>query len=136
MNKYALDTSAIFAYIESEEGADAVEKIFTLARKDKCKIFISFISLMELYYVIWQRKGEDIARELVVLIKSLPVEIMESNERLILSAGRIKASHKLSVADAIVTATAIEKSATLVHKDSELEPISKYVTTLKLPFNL
>ena len=130
---YVFDTSAIFAYIESEEGADAVEKILTLARKDKCKIFISFISLMELYYVTWQRKGEDIARELVVLIKSLPVEIVESNERLILSAGRIKASHKLSVADAIVTATAIEKSATLIHKASELEPVSKYIKTLKLP---
>jgi hypothetical protein len=41
---------------------------------------------------------------------------------------------ELSVVDAIVTATAIEKSAILIHKDSELEPISRYVTTLKLPF--
>ena len=132
---YVLDTSAIFAYIESEEDIDAVEKILTLARKDKCRIFMSFISLMELYYVTWHRKGEDIAREIVVLIKSLPIEIVESTERLILSAGRIKANHKLSVADAIVTATAIEKSATLVHKDSELESVSRYVTTLKLPFS-
>ena len=128
-----LDTSAIFVYLESEEGADEVEKILTLARKDKCKVFISFISLMEVYYIVWQRKGEGIAKEAIVLIKSLPIEIVESKERLILSAGHIKANHKLSVADAIVTATAIEKSAKLVHKDSELEPVSQYVATLELP---
>lgn len=133
---YVFDTSAIFAYTESEEGADDVEKILILAKKSKCKIFISFISLMELYYITWQKKGEDIARELVVLIKSLPIEIIESRERLILLAGRIKANHKLSVADAIVTATAIEKSAALVHKDSELESVSQYTTTLKLPMKL
>ena len=130
---YVLDTSAIFVYLESEEGADEVEKILTLARKDKCKVFISFISLMEVYYIVWQRKGEGIAKEAIVLIKSLPIEIVESKERLILSAGHIKANHKLSVADAIVTATAIEKSAKLVHKDSELEPVSQYVATLELP---
>lgn len=128
-----LDTSAIFVYLESEDGADEVEKILILARKDKCKIFISFISLMEVYYIVWQRKGEGIAKEAIVLIKSLPIEIVESKERLTLSAGRIKANHKLSVADAIVAATAIEKSAKLVHKDSELEPVSQYVKTLKLP---
>ena len=128
-----LDTSAIFVYLESEDGADEVEKILTFARKNKCKVFISFISLMEVYYIVWQRKGEDVAKEAIVLIKSLPIEIVESKERLILSAGRIKANHKLSVADAIVAATAIEKSASLVHKDSELEPVSQYVKTLKLP---
>jgi len=53
---------------------------------------------------------------------------------LILSAGRIKANHKLSVADAIIAATALEKSAGLVHKDLELKPVSQYVTTLELPF--
>ena len=130
---YVLDTSAIFVYTESERGADAVEKILMLAQKNRCKVFISFISLMEAYYILWQRKGEDTAKEAVVLIKSLPVEIVESKERITLSAGRIKANHKLSVADAIIAATAMEKSAILIHKDAELEPVSKYIETLKLP---
>lgn len=131
---YVFDTSAIFVYTESGEGSDRVENILTLASKGRCEIFISFISLMEIYYVSWQNKGEDIAKESVVLVKSLPIQIVESNERLILSAGRIKANHKLSVADAIVAATAIERSAVLVHKDPELEAVSKYVKTLSLPY--
>ncbi len=134
IKNYVLDTSAIFTYAESEAGSDTVEEILTLAKKSKCNLYLSFISLMEIYYVAWQKKGEDTAKELVVLVKSLPLEIINSTERLILSAGRIKANHRLSVADAIVTATAIEKSAILVHKDPELEAASSYVEILKLPY--
>ena len=129
---YVLDTSALFVYIQEESGSRTVENIFDSAAKEKCNIFVSFISLMEIYYITWQEKGEDIAKELVILVKSLPIEIVESNERLILSAGRIKASHRLSVADAIVAATAIDKSGILVHKDPELDAVSRYVKTLRL----
>jgi predicted nucleic acid-binding protein len=132
---YAFDTSAIFCYIEGEKGCDKVEHILTLAKKGKCYIYISFISLLEIYYISWQEKGEDIAKELVVMVKALPLQIVESNERLILSAGRIKARHRSSVADAIVAATAIEKSAVLVHKDPELEIAAQYGgKTLSLPY--
>ena len=89
---------------------------------------------MELYYVTWQEKSEDADRELIILVKSLPVHRVDSNERLTLSAGRLKANHRLSVADAFIAATAIEKGAVLVHKDPELEVISKYTETIELPY--
>ena len=134
MNKvFVLDTSAIFTYLESEPGADAVEKILVQAKGKRCEVFVSFITLMEVYYISWQKKGEDTAKELVVFLKSLPINIVESSERLILSAGRLKANHKLSVADAIIASVAIDKSATLVHKDPELDIVSRYTSTLKLP---
>lgn len=130
---YLLDTSAIFAYIELEPGAEIVEHILTLAQKGKCKVYLSFISLLEAYYVTWQKKGEDSAKQLAMLLKSLPVERIESYERLILLAGSIKANHRLSLADAIVSATVIEKQAVLVHKDPELKAVSRYIGTLFLP---
>lgn len=89
---------------------------------------------MELYYVTWQAKSEDAAKELIILVKSLPVHRVDSNERITLSAGRIKANHSLSVADAFIAATAIDKGAALVHKDPELKVISKYTETLELPY--
>ncbi len=130
---FVLDTSAIFTYLEYEAGADKVERILVQAKGKRCEVFVSFITLMEIYYISWQRKGEDVAKELVVFLKSLPITIVESSERLILSAGRLKANHKLSVADAIIAAIAVDKSATLVHKDPELDIISQYTSTLKLP---
>jgi predicted nucleic acid-binding protein len=85
-------------------------------------------------YVFATEKGEGAAKELIILVKSLPVHRVDSNERITLSAGRIKANHRLSVADAFIAATAIDKDAVLVHKDPELEVISKYTETLELPY--
>ena len=133
MDRYVLDTSALFVYTEGQKGADIIGDILVSAKKKKREAFLSFISLMEIYYVTWQRKSEDSAKELIVLIKSLPIHIVESSERLTLSAGRIKANHRMSVADALIAATAIEKSAVLIHKDSELDVVAKYTKTLRLP---
>lgn len=89
---------------------------------------------MEIYYVTWMAKGESAAKELSVLVKALPLQRVDSNERITLSAGRIKALHRLSAADAFVAATAIDKNAILVHKDPELKVISQYTETLELPY--
>lgn len=131
---YVLDTSAIFTLTRDERGRDTVEDILISAQKGKCRVYLSFISLMEIYYITWQEKSESSAKELVILVKSLPVEIMESSERIALSAGRIKANHKLSVADALIAATAMDKGAVLVHKDPELEAVSDYIETRQLPY--
>jgi len=131
---YVLDTSAIFTFTKEEDGSDEVEDILNLAKKGKNSVYLSFISFMELYYVTWQEKNEDAAKELIILVKSLPVHMVDSNERITLSAGRIKANYRLSVADAFIAATAIDKGAVLVHKDPELKIISKYIETLELPY--
>ncbi|MBI5360279.1 MAG: type II toxin-antitoxin system VapC family toxin [Planctomycetes bacterium] len=131
---YLLDTSAIFAYTKGEPGSNDIEHILLLAQKEKCTVYISFISLTELYYITWQAKDESSAKELIMLVKSLPVQIVNSTEKIALSAGRIKANHRLSVADAVIAATAIDKNAVLVHKDPELKPIAQYVKTVELPF--
>lgn len=131
---YVLDTSAIFTLTKGEDGSDEVEDILHLAKKGKNSVYLSFVSFMELYYVTWQEKSEDVAKELIILVKSLPVHMVDSNERITLSAGRIKANYRLSVADAFIAATAIDKGAVLVHKDPELKVISKYIETLELPY--
>jgi len=131
---YVLDTSAIFTFTKSEDGSDIVEDILVSAAKGRSYVYLSFISLMELYYVTWQAKSERAARELIILVKSLPVQRVDPNERIILSAGRIKALHRLSVADAFIAATAIEKSSILVHKDPELQVVSAYAEMLELQY--
>lgn len=131
---YVLDTSAIFTLTKGEDGSDTVENILTLAEKGKCTGYLSFASFMEIYYITWMSKGESAAKELLILVRSLPLQRVDSTERITLSAGRIKALHRLSVADAFITATAIDKNAVLVHKDPELKVMSKLIETLELPY--
>ena len=111
-----------------------MENILTLAEKGKCTGYLSFASFMEIYYITWMSKGESAAKELLILVRSLPLQRVDSTERITLSAGRIKALHRLSVADAFIAATAIDKNAVLVHKDPELKVMSKLIETLELPY--
>src|SRR3990172_6373023 len=115
----------MFTLTKGEDGSDTVEDFLYLAGKGKCTVNLSFASFMEIYYITWMAKGESAAKELIILVKSLPVQKIDSNERITLSAGRIKALHRLSVADAFIAATAIDRKSVLVHKDPELKVISQ-----------
>jgi ribonuclease VapC len=129
---FVLDTSALFCLKDDEPGASEVE---TLLRKHgrKGTVFICFISIMELAYIVEQEQGEAAARLGVLQLKQLPLQVVESDEPLGLAAARIKARHRLSVADAWIAATAERLGATLVHKDPEFEPLTGVIPQKTLP---
>ncbi len=131
---YVLDTSAIAAFTDQEEGAVEVERLLDAARRDECQIEVCAISLMELYYIALQEKGEDEATKLIALVKAWPVRWIYPDERTLLQAGKIKANYRLSVADAIIAAVAKLRQAKLVHKDPELAALATEVLLLTLPF--
>ncbi len=130
---FVLDTSALFCLKEDEPGAAEVEKILRDGGA-KGRVLVSFISLMEFFYILQQEQGERAAQKGYLEMKQLPVNVIESDEQLGLSAAGIKASHKLSVADAWVAATAQRLQATLVHKDPEFESLKDYLTLHPLPY--
>lgn len=131
---YVLDTSAIVALTDQEEGAEEVERLLEAARGQTCRIELSALSLMELYYVALQEQGEDEAVKLLALVKSWPITPLYPDERTLLQAARIKASYRLSFVDAVIAATAKLRQATLVHKDPELIALSSEVSLFTLPF--
>jgi ribonuclease VapC len=130
---FVLDTSALLCLKENEAGAAEVETILREHGK-KETVFISFMSVMELAYILEQEQGETAAHQGILQLKQLPVQIVESDEPLGLAAARIKAGHKLSVADAWIAATAERLGATLVHKDPEFEPLAKLIHLKTLPW--
>ena len=131
---YVLDTSAWLTLIEDENGADVVQKILEKSREGEVTVFVSFITFMEVYYIMLQEHGTAEAQERLKLMSSLPMLRIESSQALSILAAEIKALHKLSVADAWIGALAKEQCAILVHKDPEYEQIEDFVQTLKLPY--
>jgi len=132
-DRYLLDTSAILAFTDQEPGSRQVERILTLASAGACSVEVSALSLMEIFYVTLQERGEDLACLLVVLVKKWPVAWVYPDETILLRAGRVKAGFRLSLADAIIAATAIHRGATLVHKDPELAALDDRLALLALP---
>lgn len=101
-----LDSYAILAYIADEEGADKVEEYLSLARAGKAELYMNVVNLGEIYYILARRKGVEVANLSVALLKEEPIKFVSVDERLSLLAGRIKAFHRLSYADAFAVATA------------------------------
>jgi predicted nucleic acid-binding protein len=131
---YVLDTSAILTYTDREDGVVEVEKLLENARLRKCRIEACSISLMEIYYITLRESGEDLAARLVALVKSWPLIWVYPDEKILLQAGKLKASFRLSVADALIAAVAKLHRACLVHKDPELAAMAGIIPLLNLPY--
>ena len=125
---HVLDTSALLALLEDEEGADTVERVLHHE-----KVFVSFISLMEFLYVKLREQGEERAGMAYALLKAMPIHVVESDEELCMLAAHIKAAHRLSLADAWIAATAERLGAILVHKDPEFDAFTERLKMLRLP---
>ena len=131
--RYLLDTSALFCLKGNEPGAGEVERVLRDAGP-KERVSISFISLMEFFYIVQQEQGEEEAQKSYLQLKQLPLQVVESDEALGLAAARFKARGKISVADAWIAATAQRLQATLIHKDPEFEAFQDELALSPLPY--
>jgi len=129
---FVLDTSAILALWNEEDGASTVEKILRNKRHHR-KIYVSFMTLMECRYRLWKDQGQNAADEIFRALSLLPVTRVDVDEELLLIASELKARHRISVADSWIIATAITRNATLVHKDPEFDTLSDKVAMKPLP---
>lgn len=118
--RYVLDTSAILAFLGGDPGADREKRPLGGGRVGRHGVCVCAITLMELSYTAMRVQGEDAAFRLVALVKAWPLEWVYTE--ILLQAGRLKASRRLSVAEALIAALACIRAATLVHKDPELDP--------------
>ena len=127
---YLLDTSALLSFIEDEAGADRVEK----ALKQSTTL-LPWMVLLETYYITLQEEGQAEADRRIALIKQLKVKIVwDMDEPTLLTAGRLKADHRVSVADAVIAAFAIRRAAVLMHKNPEFEALTGLLPMESLPY--
>jgi predicted nucleic acid-binding protein len=133
-DRFLLDTSAILALTDREEGWETVAALLQEAAAGQCQVECCAASLMELYYITVRERSEEEAAHLIATVKSWPVSWIYPDERLFLLAGRIKALHQLSFADALIAAAAKLHGAALVHKDPEIEALAADLEQRILPF--
>ena len=129
-----LDTSAWLTLIEDEPGADTVQALLEAAQAGGAILLTSFMSYMEVYYITRQERDAEEAQARIDLMTSLPVLRIESSAMLSVRAAEIKATRRVSVADAWIAALAGEHEATLVHKDPEFDQVAELIQTMALPY--
>ncbi|HEB70587.1 MAG TPA: PIN domain-containing protein [Desulfobulbus sp.] len=121
MTYYLLDTSALLTLRDNESGAEQVAELLYQAASGEVNGLICFISLMEVLYRVWKDEGEQEGRLAFEQVHSLPLTIIHESAALLEKAAAIKATHRLSLADAWIGAAALLEGATLVHKDPEFD---------------
>lgn len=129
MSGFLLDTSALLALRDNEQGANRICELLS----DGSPCYGSFMTLMEMFYRVWKDEGEAAGREAYADCFALPMIWIHESPEILQRAAVIKATHPLSVADAWIAATAWELEVTLVHKDPEFENLPELLQE-RLPY--
>jgi len=130
--KYVLDSFALLAYFQAEPGGEKVRKILKKASSGDAAVFLSVISLGEIYYIVARKRGEETAIAIVEDIFQLPAELLDAATERVVAAARIKAQHPVSYADAFVVGAAEEFSASIVTGDPEFKEVESRASVLWL----
>jgi len=119
MEILVLDTFVLVAFFRNEKGADDVEKILLDALNGKQQLYMCSYNAGEVYYSIWRKNGKIIADECLKKLLQFEITIIEPDLQLTFEAATIKATHKLSFADAHAAALALHLNAALITGDKE-----------------
>lgn len=119
MAAYVLDTFALVAFFREEKGADEIEKLLVDALTGKHQLYLCSYNAGEIYYAIWRKDGKAIADACRRKLLQFHITVIEADLQLTFEAAAIKATHKLSYADAHAAALALHLNATVLTGDKE-----------------
>ncbi|MDR1136036.1 MAG: PIN domain-containing protein [Clostridiales Family XIII bacterium] len=128
MNKlYVLDACALIAFLTNERGADLVESALIEAINGIANIRMNKLNLLEVYYGDYRAHGKEAANEMLDIVRNLPIIIIsELADKVFEEAGRLKASYKMSLADAIALAeTSVCSGAVLTADHHEFDIVEQ-----------
>jgi predicted nucleic acid-binding protein len=126
MRTFVLDACAMIHYLEAGLGAGKVEELLAGALRQQLLLYTSVLHLGEVYYLSWQRTGEEGARQAVARFSRLPIQIIPVDLAQSLKAGELKALHKIPYVDSFAAALAILRQATLVTSDRDFEKLGRH----------
>jgi len=125
--EYLLDACALLAYIKLEDGWRVVDNLLDRADRGEIRLLMNVVNQIEVFYDRIRNDGIDRANAIFDMVESMPITIIHTVDQAAAhEAARLKADRgRMSLADAILVATAHSTGATLVTSDwAELEPVA------------
>ena len=121
--KYLLDSYAVLAWIQDENGAQFVEDLLYRARGNKAEVLLNIINLGEIFYRCARVVDIQSAHNLLENIRLLPIRIMPCPNDLVLEAAEIKSRYPIAYADAFALASTLREDACIVTGDPEFKEV-------------
>ena len=122
-SEYVLDSYALIAYLEGEAGGDSVSELLAMAGEGKCRLYMSAVNLGEVMYIAERERGLPKAQETLARVDELPIEIVDVNRTLTMTAAHLKAQYPISYADCFAAALSQIKGVPLVTGDPEFRKV-------------
>jgi predicted nucleic acid-binding protein len=122
---YVLDSSAALDFLDAGSGAHRVREVIRECVRQHSPLLMSVVNWGEVYYTLWQKRGEDVAQKAIenlsrLFIQPVPVDFAQSVE-----AGRMKVRYKMSYVDCLVAALAAQREAVLITGDRDFEKLGR-----------
>jgi predicted nucleic acid-binding protein len=127
---YVLDANAVLDLIEAGPGFGKVEQLLQSALQNQVSILISVLNWGEVFYLLWQRRGEETARQTIAKLLRLPLQIVAVDFLQAMQAGEFKAVHKIPFVDCVAAALAVLNQAVLVTSDRDFEKLGRHFPVL------
>ena len=118
---YILDSFALLAYLGGEPGERRVKEVLHEASHGRDRTLMSLINLGEVAYITERERGLAKAQEVLAMIEQLPIEILQVDQQMVLTAAHIKADYPVACADAFVIAAAQSHNGVVLTGDPEFE---------------
>jgi predicted nucleic acid-binding protein len=131
--KVVLDTYALFAYFNKENGFYLTRELLVSAETSSDQVYLHRINWGEIYYKTYKQKSKNDAKETISRVDKLAIIVEDiCNKSFIESVAIIKSKNAVSYADAFAIALALELKAPLVTGDPEITKAAKNLPALKL----
>ncbi len=125
MKNTVLDSYAVLVFLFQQKGHEKVVDLFEKAADADKPLLIAAPNWAEIRYMVERKAGSEKWIEVRDKLLGLPIEIISADQALAESAGEIKATIKMSLADCFCAALAKRNKAEIYTGDSEFRAIEK-----------
>jgi len=133
---FVYDACALIAYLNDEPGSDVINEMLKKAADGDIEIYMNIVNLIEVHYANVRSVGRVQASLILGKILAAPIRVVSViSNHAFHEAAHLKAIYKMSLADCIGIATAIELSGKFVTSDHhELDAVAEKEPSLILWF--
>jgi predicted nucleic acid-binding protein len=131
MKRFVLDANALLDFLENGPAAEKVGRLLQDASQQQ-PLLVSVANWGEVFYLSWQRVGEERARQALAQLSRFPISIVSVDLPQALKAGEIKALHHIPYVDCLAAALAMLNQSTLVTADRDFEKLGRNFPVLWL----
>lgn len=132
--KKLLDSYALLAYLNKEDGFEKVRNVLANAQKTVFPVLMNELNVGETYYILYRKRGMEQAEYFLdTVLAGLPISLISNDFSSVVSASKIRARYPLSFADCLAVATAQRENAVILTGDPEFKNVEKMVKIDWLP---